>query len=182
MIIVEGPDGAGKTRVAATLAEKFGLPIAPRVVASNTEAMVDLVKWTEQNLAQGFQRMVFDRHRLISDPIYQAVLPWRPDNSTFYDPVWFLDRVGEFHEIDPIIIYCLPPKKVVLANVALEETDNSAILEHAAKIYDAYVAKASFDQATMSALTYDYAEEDEMFPEPWYLTWVEVQLKRRGHR
>ena len=44
MIIVEGPDGAGKTTVLQDLKTVFDLPVAPRVVSKETEAMVDGVR------------------------------------------------------------------------------------------------------------------------------------------
>ncbi|HKU53134.1 MAG TPA: hypothetical protein VJQ25_11740, partial [Nitrospira sp.] len=102
--------------------------------------------------------------------------PWRPENSDFYDPLWFGQQMAEFIAIQPLIIYCLPPKTEVLKNVALEETDNSRIMEFAGKLYDAYVARASADLWLMEAVIYDYTTDT---PDGWISSWLNVQLKRR---
>ena len=68
MIIVEGPDGAGKTTLIRQLQERWpDLAVAPRVVSKDAEAMVDLQEWVNINLSDGPQYKIFDRHRLISE-------------------------------------------------------------------------------------------------------------------
>ncbi|MCA1807247.1 MAG: ATP-binding protein [Actinobacteria bacterium] len=53
MIVVEGPDGAGKTTLIRDLSALLNIPVAPRVVSQETKAMVDLRQWTEDNVSRG---------------------------------------------------------------------------------------------------------------------------------
>lgn len=159
MIIVEGPDGAGKTTIIQNLEDDLGLPISPRVVGTDTVAMVNLKLWTEDNLNKGFQNMLFDRHRLISEPIYGAV-KHRTDPG-FDDPAWMVAMMSEFYHIRPIIIYCLPPKALVLKNVNIGPTDNSAVVKITDWVYNAYVARAAIDIFNLeSCFIYDYTRHD----------------------
>ena len=45
MIILEGPDGAGKTLLAQRLSEELHVPVQPKVVQSDMTSEVDLVDW-----------------------------------------------------------------------------------------------------------------------------------------
>lgn len=142
MIIVEGPDGAGKTTLIERLKVHTGLQVAPRVVSKDAEAMVDLKKWVDDNLEAGFQNLIFDRHRLISEPIYGPIL--RPElDSGFENLGWFYPRLRNFYLIDPVIIYCLPPFDIVWANVR-EDESNKVVADKQVlqQIWGAYVNKA----------------------------------------
>src|ERR687883_686991 len=96
MIIVEGPDGGGKTTLITKLSDLFDLPIAERVVSKEARAMVDLVQWTERNVSEGSQHTLFDRHRLISEPIYGAILRDRFEPG-FDDAKWLHEMMYRFY-------------------------------------------------------------------------------------
>lgn len=155
MIIVEGPDGSGKSVLASLLAQKLRLPVANKVVGSDTQPLTDLVKWTEDNVAQGFQPTIFDRHRLISEPIYGPILKERQDPS-FCDPSWLSQQLWLFYGCKPVIIYCLPDIRKVRANVAREDTDNSVVQGRIAAIYAAYVNRATLDFTRGVGRLYNY--------------------------
>lgn len=145
MIIVEGPDGAGKTTLIEQLKERYGLEVAPRVVTKGAEAMVDLKVWVEENLDQGFQYLIFDRHRLISEYIYGPLLR-KEQQPGFTDLIWswrMLDRL--YNDVNPLIIYCLPSLEVVKANVS-GDPENEVIAEHIEAMYAAYVHRIALDQ------------------------------------
>lgn len=143
MLIVEGPDGAGKTTLIEALQKEYDLPVAPRVVSKDAEAMVDLRHWVDQNLDKGFQRTIFDRHRLISEPIYGPVLRKKQEDG-FDDLEWLAPRMKEFYSLKPVIIYCLPDLETVRANIK-DDDDNRVVQDHIDAIYAAYVARASID-------------------------------------
>lgn len=158
MIVVEGPDGAGKTTLINTLASELKLPIAPRVVSKDAEAMTDLMQWVDENLHAGWQPTIFDRHRLISEPIYGPIL--REDfEPGFSDPQWFEPRLRAFYGLNPVIIYCLPDFEVVWENV-LSGDDNKVFHGNprgVRAIWGAYFNKAMTDYVlNRQTWVYDY--------------------------
>ena len=157
MLIVEGPDGAGKSILAEKLSRDLRMPIATKVVGADTQPLLDLGKWTEDNLNKGFQRMVFDRHRLISEPIYGPATRNNQDVN-FLDLGWLADMVHRFYQTQPIVIYCLPDLQVVRANVVREDTDNQVVAGRISAIYAGYVSRAAVDlaQARLPVKVYNY--------------------------
>ena len=159
MIIVEGPDGAGKTTLLKKLQTYTQFSMADRVVSKDTKAMTDLVKWVEQNVDNGFQNVLFDRHRLISEPIYWPVMRPKPAQG-FEDMAWFYTQLRKFYHARPIIIYCLPPRKVVWKNVQ-HDPDNVAVASQdvITKIWSGYFNKAMTDMVNYEyAMMYDYSD------------------------
>lgn len=174
MIIVEGPDGSGKSTLVDILARKLRLPVAGKVVGSDTQPLVNIRDWTEDNVARGFQPVIFDRHRLISEPIYGPAMRKRQDPE-FYDLTWLSNMMWMFYQAKPIIIYCLPDILTVRENVLREDTDNSAVRDHIVAIYAGYVARASIDFTKGVGRLYNYktTKLDDL------VGWVEYQLEGR---
>jgi hypothetical protein len=172
VIIIEGPDGAGKTKLVEHLSRKYDIPVAERVVAKDTNPMtgVDLKHWTETNLKAGLQWKIFDRHRLISEPIYSACMN-RKTHEGFDDIGWLTGRMIDFTRIHPFIVYCLPPYATVESNLEDDE-DNTAIWGYAESIYNSYVAAAAGDIARGQAVLFNYHldsqyERVDMLFEQW---------------
>lgn len=174
MIIVEGPDGSGKSTLVTTLAQRLRLPVAGKVVGSDTQPLVNIREWTEDNVARGFQPVIFDRHRLISEPIYGPAMRKRQD-ADFYDLTWLSSMMWQFYQAKPIIIYCLPDILTVRENVLREDTDNSAVKDHIVAIYAGYVARASLDFTKGVGRLYNYKTTrlDDL------VGWVEMNLEGR---
>lgn len=172
MIIIEGPDGSGKTTLVSHLSGKYDIPIAERVVAQDTHPLagVDLKVWTEKNLKAGLQWQIFDRHRLISEPIYAACMD-RKTHAGFDDIQWLTARMIDFTRIHAFIVYCIPPYSVVEKNLQDDE-DNTVIWGYAESIYNAYVAAAAGDIARGQAVRFDYTQDEtysrvDMLFEQW---------------
>ena len=177
MIIVEGPDGAGKTTLLKRLEAHFDLPVAPRVVSKEAEAMVNLQHWVEHNLSLGWQAVLFDRHRLISEPIYGSILR-NVFEPGFDDFEWLSAMYMKFYELKPIIIYCLPPYHTVRDNVR-QDPDNKVVWQTIRKIYSCYVAQAARDAVVADALIYDYEQTPDVPTS--FLVHIEYRLRQAAN-
>lgn len=161
MIIVEGPDGAGKTTLIKQLQAEFNIEVAPRVVTKNAEAMVDLKAWVEKNLTDGFQYQIFDRHRLISEFIYGPLLR-KEQEPGFSDLTWaYMSLNRLYNEVSPVIIYCLPPLETVRANI-MADHENAVVANHVDAMYTAYVHRAALDWVNNPGrvIVWDYTRDD----------------------
>lgn len=166
MIVVEGPDGAGKTTLIEHLSRFLDIRVAPRVVSKEAEAMVDLKRWVENNVRLGWQETIFDRHRLISEPIYGAAMRTKFEPG-FNDPQWFYEALFRFYRAEPLVIYCLPPYEIVWENI-MGDNDNAVFHQQGGlvkQIWSAYLNKAMTDQVlrTRNTWVYDYTRHDRLF-------------------
>jgi hypothetical protein len=97
-IILEGPDGGGKSTLASFLASELRY----RVHASEGPIRHDrdmLQRYTTYLLKR---RTIFDRLALISEPIYGPLFQRRPPTDDEMKIIW------EFYRLRPLIIYCRP--------------------------------------------------------------------------
>jgi hypothetical protein len=166
-MIVEGPDGAGKTTLAKKLAEFYGLEYRrpPEEVLSSTHGPQEgLAEWWDEQLARPPSDLavaVYDRCFYISDPIYQQAIPSRllsidsPDLARGIMRLW---------NVEPYLIFCLPPWSNQLANVMRHDRDRllGVTAEALLKINNAYWAYwAMWSQSLYDNVAkYDYTEED----------------------
>lgn len=182
MLIVEGPDGAGKTTLIEAIQEYFGdIEVAPRVVSKDAEAMVDLQQWVDDNLDGGFQYRLFDRHRLISEPIYGPALGRSAHG--FNDITWLGPRLHTFYrQVQPLIIYCLPDKGTVMRNI-IDDPDNETIAPYISSIYDAYVAKAAADlEMHDRTLVWNYEHSLKVGELPWFMYKLSDTMREAANR
>lgn len=155
MIVVEGPDGAGKTTLIQKLSEELEIPVAPRVVAQDTTTNIDMKQWVEDNLRGGAQPIIFDRYRLISETIYGPILRSSAQPG-FTDYKWMEEVTNSFYDqVSPFIIYCLPPLAEVKANIE-NDPDNVVVKDKIEQIYSAYAARASLDNTFAQMRVWDY--------------------------
>lgn len=177
MLIVEGPDGAGKTTLVETLKAMTGFEVAPRVVSAETKALTDLMVWTERNVDEGFQEKIFDRHRLISDPIYRFAIRAKQMDPRLYNIQWMSQMYGKFQLCDPIVVYCLPPFGTVKRNLEGDENNRAVIadIDRVYYMYSALVAREMF-LSRIDNYHYDYTRDNEAH----MLSWVNIQLHKRG--
>lgn len=182
MLIIEGPDGAGKTTLIKGLSDALDIPIAQRVVSKDAEAMTDLQRWVDRNLELGFQRTLFDRHRLISEPIYGPAM--HRSAPGFTDITWLGPRMNAFARINPVIVYCLPAKTTAWANVK-DDPDNKVVADPDlfSMIYDSYVTRASLDRANpyFTTFVWDYETDLQIKGLPAFTPRLADMLKMRSH-
>lgn len=159
MIILEGPDGSGKTTLKEQILRDWAgeFQAQPRAVRSDATSIVPIGQYIQNELARGFGNRLYDRFALISSPMYLP-LP----NPTFVDPLtdveWLKIQYNRLDKIDPAIIYCLPPKEVVLQNLA-DDPSSEVVLPYGELIYNNYVAFIARHWST-SCMIYDYTNPD----------------------
>jgi hypothetical protein len=155
MILVEGPDGAGKTTLVERLAQMYGLQIGHRGTDNR-----DLL-WTVT---------LPDTLRALSDAVHGVKPPaiWdRLYYSDFvYAPLGATPRPVAFNEsqqkhIDAVIealrcpiIVCLPPFRVVERNIMSERHQMEGVKERALNIWDEYYR-----------MTYKVGDAQKAFPD-----------------
>lgn len=155
MLVVEGPDGAGKTTLVRRLSEYLNWDIAPKVVDHNTISHVDMVQWVEFNVATGLKPIIFDRHRLLSEPIYGPLIR-RKTEPGFDNLTWLRVMNHRFRSLEPMVIFCLPPFETVAKNVE-DDIFNRTVARHIAPIYWSYFnVAATWGQPS---LVWDYTGE-----------------------
>lgn len=183
MLIVEGPDGGGKTTLIRQLQEAFDIPVAPRVVTKDTKAMLNLRTWVDDNLDKGFQNMIFDRYRLISETIYGPILRDKAQPG-FDDLVWITPRMKRLYELRPTIIYCIPPLETVIKNIT-SDPDNKVVASKIEAIYSAYVARAALDYTFSPGIVkiWNYKTSPSIDGKPiWFNAIHEYMTHRLGEK
>lgn len=116
MIVVEGPDGSGKTSLMARLMPDLNLSVLPRAVNSNADYTVPLDQWVEDAQDRMDERIICDRHQLISHLMYGPTMR-RTLFGRFQDDHWLTERLDDFWYGRPLVIICLPPLEVVKKNL-----------------------------------------------------------------
>lgn len=107
MIIVEGPDGTGKTTLAKKIAEEYSLEYRRPPMLSSTKGPADasIYDWWKQEMRTDDDRAVYDRCFFISEMIYQLATPERELLVDGYD---FALGVEDLMMMQPFIVFCLP--------------------------------------------------------------------------
>lgn len=154
MIILEGPDGSGKTTLAHELCSEFNLEYMRYEGLSSTQGPDGpaIIEWWDEQMAQDRSDAVYDRCYYISEPIYQLATPSRELIAAPQQMVHGITRLVNF---SPLIIFCLPPWEVTIANVGqrerLEGVDDRALQ----KIHWAYwSAYAQWGEMLFHSVTY----------------------------
>lgn len=136
MVIIEGPDGAGKSTLIEKLMDaESGVVVAPRACTSLAGPLYgnDLVVWLRTyGVMPGY---LYDRHPCISGPVYDAV---------YANPVesWVGAWVQRFfREIQDgsRVIYCRPPRREIIKSVN-ESAQMGGVDRNIHKIIDTYDA------------------------------------------
>ena len=179
MIIVEGPDGSGKSTLVARLEEQLEIDREPRAVSSDARSLIPIGKYIETELRRGFGLRLYDRFALISSPRYMS-LPNPTYRDELLDRVWLVRMSRLFTEVDPAIILCLPPYDVVQQNVVSDPT-SEVMYNHLYQIYWGYHdwychQKAAYNT---SVLLWDYTNPDEKGLDG-LIRWAQARAKVGG--
>lgn len=160
MIIIEGPDGAGKTTLIERIEKDWNLTREPRAVSSEAKSLRAIDDYIEEELRKGFGMRLYDRFALISSPQYMA-LPNRTFAGRMTDPQWLKLMHGRFAQIDPLVILCLPSWETVKKNTAAEVHQGIDLTEQIETIYLNYVNwYAEHAHSNTSIMIWDYENPD----------------------
>lgn len=171
-IIIEGPDGSGKTTLAHALCEQLDREYRrppPEVLDSAMGPQGDgLPTWWDSELSMlpsYHKQYIYDRCFYISDPIYQMA---QPERKLLVPGDRLMRGTHKLWAIEPIIIFCLPDFEVQLSNVRQESRPRLAGVSDRAleKISNAYWSFYSlWDQALFGNVrryNYKYRNEFEL--------------------
>lgn len=168
MIIVEGPDGGGKTSLITMLAEQVEFEVMPRPCTSdNAVDPGTLADWVDADLSRPVHhRGFYDRHPLVSEPIYGPLIRGRMADG-FAEVPWLTSRLSMLRARNPFFIFCLPPLQAVLNNIAMGHGVHTPHLRgvHAMgqAIYEMYCMRAAQESSHpySSVWVWDFVHADE---------------------
>lgn len=142
-VIVEGPDGGGKSRLIERLTEALGLEVGPRASNSTGGPVMNLREWTADNLTRWMTDTtanIYDRYPIISEPIYGPIV--RGGCRPGFTPPWVSTcRLMMYPRC--VVVWCLPPMEVVGTNVRdTAECQMPGVVRNISAIYRGYEAVA----------------------------------------
>lgn len=155
MIIFEGPDGGGKSRLIERIMGDVPLPKAPRFATSlggPKENLGLLVFEDLKNQAQMDFPQIYDRHPLVSEYIYGHTIPGRAVNPYFlYESARTLRQTVAR---SALVVWCLPPLHYVV-KAAQNGQHMPGVADNIEKIYEGYcIARVQWPG---ESVTYDYS-------------------------
>jgi len=175
MIIVEGPDGAGKTTLIERIEADWGLSREPRAVTSAAESIVPIGDYIDTQLNLGFGWRLYDRFALISSPMYM-MLPNRTFREEMLDFTWLQAQYVKMSKVDPVIIYCLPPLEEVKKNLSQDDNSGGKVQPNIEQIYLNYHAFAARVYSS-SSMVWDYTNPD-LLRLAHLLRWAKARVDR----
>lgn len=170
MVIVEGPDGSGKSTLVSELVNALDLEVQPRACTSDNGVEVTTLRdWVDTDMSRPvLTDMLYDRHPLISEPIYGPIIRGRMADG-FDDPYWLMKNLILLDEKEPRFIFCLPPWSEVESNVEHNHrptTDHlKGVLLKSRALYDQYVNRAAICATSSgkgSTVIWDYTDPSDL--------------------
>ena len=166
MILIEGPDNSGKSTLALQLSKEFGFKLYDRPHGPPKNADELVMRALQLALVQSKKNLIVDRHPLIGENVYGPILRghnmW--DEKPDYEKILGDDLVDKIHKGDVFIIYCRPPREVVL-NLKTHQVKDydtpshlKALTKKSGEILDCY----DENLRTFASHIYDYTEEDSL--------------------
>jgi GTPase SAR1 family protein len=149
-LLIEGPDGSGKSTLIRQFTERFPVPVHPRACTSTGGPVDNLCDWAMNDIAEQDKNsgwlgadghtpttQLYDRHPGISELVYGPIC--RDKVAVGFDNWGNRDEILHGIQRNMFIIWCLPPAKVVANNV-MKQVDNhmSGVASNISAIYSAY--------------------------------------------
>jgi hypothetical protein len=158
-IIVEGMDGTGKDTLIGTLREAFpDHTLHVRASTSLGGPVNNLSSWVVQD-AQTMDLTgpwIYNRHPLISEPIYGHIRPTKAIVEPFNNSAW-LSAYRRIIARDCVVVICQPPWTTVQQTLIDQGPDAHmpGVFENARELYEMYAALVWPGRA----IRYDYTKD-----------------------
>lgn len=147
-IIVEGPDGGGKTGMVARI-NSLGYTTHERASSSTGGPIPDLTAWFTNDIAQiegqdgrspeTYGPWVYDRHPLISEPIYAPTARHVMPQGKFGFAAWVKAQRQRLYP-HMLVVWCMPDLDTVVRNVQNNSTDQMpGVVENIRQIHHEYM-------------------------------------------
>lgn len=169
-IIVEGPDGSGKTSMISRLRSwNPNALMASRACTSENGPIAALKQWIDDDVEnedwEEGEIVIYDRHPLISEPIYGPLIRGYIDPG-LTDRTWLGSAYQAWIAHNPIIIYCLPPYPIVYENILKTHQGSTkhlqGVVQHAMAIYDSYTVLACKQAGRPLTMVWDYTQPENL--------------------
>lgn len=157
-VIVEGPDGAGKTTFIDNLAQRRPeLAIHKRASTSLGGPVADLAQWVvrDVNTMPAQVKSIYDRHPIISEPIYANIRTVNPGLRGVWTTKAFAPQMKMRMSSWALLVVCLPPLAIVTNNIRQSEQlagvdENIGTLWHAYSMLSWPGVQIRYDYTTSS--------------------------------
>lgn len=164
MIILEGPDGGGKSTLMDELLTHYTrLSQAPRASSSGPDGgpVADLYEWAHADVHSWRDKPVqlYDRHPLVSEYIYGPVI------RGTVDPRFHTTHLRRRVQHRALLVLCLPPLEAVRSSVSAER-DMAGVHTHIDTIWHLYASlRASWP--AVNFVHYDFTDQKpvDIFPD-----------------
>jgi hypothetical protein len=156
-IIVEGPDGSGKTTLIQELQHQFPeMQIHPRFCTSLEGPIDNLAEAVYHSTVTKPTHYIHDRHPIISEYVYASAIPTRSVNPAFLSNG--MSRLRLRLANYSLMVWCMPSLPQVIENTEQEQQMPGA-KENTSKIYEAYMIQRLMWPGR--ATTFDYTRYED---------------------
>lgn len=154
LVVIEGPDGAGKTTLIDSLRRDSGLyfwTLRPSRPPSRLSEIMEVLGWVRNRGPE--QHILMDRHPAVSEPIYGPLFRNQNLLEKMPDPL-VLDDVDLF-------IYCRPSDDAILAGIEkTRENQMAGVTNRTLELIEAYDLRFAQLAHDYDVLWYDYTRGD----------------------
>jgi hypothetical protein len=157
VIVLEGPDGGGKTTLLRQLVSMYpNIPVHSRASSSGVAGgpVANLYEWAVLDV-QSWRRKplhFYDRHPFVSEYVYG------PTCRGIMDDRFHTTRLRRSFARDALLIVCLPPLEAVRASVSAER-DMVGVSTHIDAIWHLYASLRATWTHPAGLLFYDYTRD-----------------------
>lgn len=169
VIIVEGPDGSGKSTLVKNLKSRFVLKSLKTIKHGPPADAQDLYERCRDLLMEATEsgnHCIIDRFGLIGEQIYGPIL--RGKDLWVEIPQKKQEILTAFNTLNPFIIYCRPPATII-ASLANHEVKSYDTPEHLQALQDnQLLIIKSYDNFFANWKSYNFCTWDYTRPENYY--------------